>query len=74
VVRTNDSKFLGFTFKGTQIHWHPDTLRKFKQRIRELTNRNWGVSMHYQLFKVSQYLQAVQLMGSTSELLHAIKH
>jgi len=57
VVRTNDSKFLGFTFKGTQIHWHPDTLRKFKQRIRELTNRNWGVSMHYQLFKVSQYLR-----------------
>jgi len=57
VVRTNESKFLGFTFKGTQIHWHPDTLRKFKQRIRELTNRNWGVSMHYQLFKVSQYLR-----------------
>jgi RNA-directed DNA polymerase len=57
VVRTNDSKFLGFTFKGTQIHWHPDTLRKFKQRIRALTNRNWGVSMHYQLFKVSQYLR-----------------
>jgi len=57
VVRTNDSKFLGFTFKGTQIHWHPDTLRKFKQRVRELTNRNWGVSMHYQLFKVSQYLR-----------------
>src|SRR5690554_4893471 len=57
VVRTNDSKFLGFTFKGTQIHWHPDTLHKFKQRIRVLTNRNWGVSMHYQLFKVSQYLR-----------------
>ena len=57
VVRTNESKFLGFTFKGTQIHWHPDTLRKFKQRIRALTNRNWGVSMHYQLFKVSQYLR-----------------
>ncbi len=57
VVRTNESKFLGFTFKGTQIHWHPETLRKFKQRIRTLTNRNWGVSMHYQLFKVSQYLR-----------------
>ena len=57
VVRTNESKFLGFTFKGTQIHWHPDTLRKFKQRIRVLTNRNWGVSMHYQLFKIRQYLR-----------------
>nr|WP_299244921.1 group II intron reverse transcriptase/maturase [uncultured Halomonas sp.] len=57
VVRTNESKFLGFTFKGTQIHWHPDTLHKFKQRIRVLTNRNWGVSMHYQLFRTSQYLR-----------------
>jgi len=57
VVKTNDSKFLGFTFKGTQIHWHPNTLRKFKQRIRVLTNRNWGVSMHYQLFRIRQYLR-----------------
>jgi len=38
VVRTNESKFLGFTFKGTQVHWRPNTLRKFKQRIRVLTN------------------------------------
>jgi RNA-directed DNA polymerase len=57
VIRTNESKFLGFTFKGTQIHWHPNTLRKFKQRIRVLTNRNWGVSMHYQLFRIRQYLR-----------------
>jgi site-specific recombinase XerD len=25
--------------------------------VRRLTNRNWGVSMHYQLFKISQYLR-----------------
>ncbi len=25
--------------------------------MRRLTNRNWGVSMGYQLFKVSQYLR-----------------
>lgn len=56
-VRTNNSKFLGFTFKGTQIHWNPKTLRTFKQRIRVLSNRNWGVSMHYLLFKISQYLR-----------------
>ncbi|WP_281167776.1 group II intron maturase-specific domain-containing protein [Marinimicrobium agarilyticum] len=30
---------------------------KFKQRIRELTNRNWGVSMRYQLFKTSQFIR-----------------
>ena len=57
VVKTNDSKFLGFTFRGENIHWHPKTLLKFKQQIRQLTNRNWGVSMKYQLFKISQYLR-----------------
>lgn len=45
VVKTNESKFLGFTFKGKRIQWHAKTLMKFKQRIRRLTNRNWGVSM-----------------------------
>jgi RNA-directed DNA polymerase len=57
VVKTSESKFLGFTFKRGRIQWHPKTLLKFKQRVRRLTNRNWGVSMHYQLFKISQYLR-----------------
>jgi RNA-directed DNA polymerase len=56
VVKTSESKFLGFTFKSGRIKWHPKTLQKFKQRIRELTNRNWGVSMRYQLYKTSQYI------------------
>ena len=62
VVNAKESKFLGFTFKNGKIKWHPKTLHKFKQRIRELTNRNWGVSMRrivgpYQLFKISQYIR-----------------
>jgi RNA-directed DNA polymerase len=57
VVKTSDSKFLGFTFRGGRIQWHAKTLRKFKQQIRRLTNRNWGVSMRYQLFKTSQYIR-----------------
>ena len=57
VVKTTDSKFLGFTFRGGRIQWHPKTLLKFKQQVRRLTNRNWGVSMKYQLFKISQYLR-----------------
>jgi RNA-directed DNA polymerase len=57
VVRTSESKFLGFTFKGGRIQWHPKTLLKFKQQVRRLTNRNWGVSMHHQLFKLSPYLR-----------------
>ena len=57
VVKTSECKFLGFTFQGTRIQWHPKTLQKFKQQVRRLTNRNWGVSMRYQLFKISQYLR-----------------
>lgn len=57
VVKTSESKFLGFTFRGGRIQWHPKTLLKFKQQIRRLTNRNWGVSMKYQLFKTSQFIR-----------------
>jgi RNA-directed DNA polymerase len=57
VVKTNECKFLGFTFQGTRIQWHPHSLNKFKRQVRRLTNRNWGVSMKYQLFKLSQYLR-----------------
>lgn len=37
--------------------WHENSLNKFKEEVRRLTNRNWGVSMRYQLFKLSQYLR-----------------
>jgi RNA-directed DNA polymerase len=57
VVKTSESQFLGFTFRAGRIQWHAKTLRKFKQQVRRLTNRNWGVSMKYQFFKTSQYLR-----------------
>jgi len=57
VVKVNQSKFLGFTFSRGYIKWHAKTEHRFKQKIRELTNRNWGVSMQYQLFKLKLYLR-----------------
>lgn len=57
VVKVSESKFLGFTFRGGRVHWHAKTEERFKNRVRQLTNRNWGVSMRYQLFKLSQYLR-----------------
>nr|WP_281422454.1 reverse transcriptase domain-containing protein [Shewanella hafniensis] len=56
VVKVGQSKFLGFTFNRGKIQWHANTLHIFKQKIRRLTNRNWGVSMSYQLFKVRHLL------------------
>ncbi|WP_265992162.1 group II intron reverse transcriptase/maturase [Vibrio sp. Sgm 5] len=57
VVKVSQSQFLGFTFSRGQIQWDAKTVRILKQKVRRLTNRNWGVSMGYQLFKLRQYLQ-----------------
>ena len=57
VVSVAQSKFLGFTFSNGRLKWHAKTLHKFKQQVRILTNRNWGVSMDYQLYKLSLFLR-----------------
>lgn len=57
VVPAIESKFLGFGFRSGKIRVHSKTLRKFKEKVLELTNRNWGVSMNYQLRKLSHYLR-----------------
>jgi len=57
VVKTSQNQFLGFTFKSGRIQPSQKSLLKFKQQIRRLTNRNWGVSMKYQLFKISQFIR-----------------
>ena len=57
VVKAKDSQFLGFSFGSGRIQWHAKSLQRFKDKVRRLTNRNWGVSMHYQLYRLSQYLR-----------------
>ena len=57
VVKAKDSQFLGFTFGSGRIQWHSSSLHNFKREVRRLTNRNWGVSMRYQIFRLSQYLR-----------------
>ncbi len=57
VVKTSQSQFLGFTFKAGRIQPSPKSVLKFKQEIRRLTNRNWGVSMQHQLYQTSQFIR-----------------
>lgn len=57
VVKAKDCQFLGFTFGAGRIQWHSSSLHNFKREVRRLTNRNWGVSMRYQIFRLSQYLR-----------------
>jgi RNA-directed DNA polymerase len=57
VVDAAQCSFLGFAFLGKQIGWAPKALKHFKHNVRQLTNRNWGVSMGFQIAKISQYLR-----------------
>ena len=57
VVPSGESEFLGFTFARKKIRWTEKTLHKFKTRIRDLTKRNWGVSIEKRLKSLNHYLR-----------------
>jgi RNA-directed DNA polymerase len=57
VVTVDESKFLGFTFKGKRIAVHPKAIEKFGHRVRILTGRSWGVSMEVKIKELTQYLR-----------------
>jgi RNA-directed DNA polymerase len=57
LVKSAQCKFLGFSFRGQHIRWHPKSIEKFKRRVRELTNRTWGVSMETKIQRLSVYLR-----------------
>jgi RNA-directed DNA polymerase len=57
VVPVEESKFLGFTFKGNRITVHPKAMEKFGRRVRALTGRSWGVSMEVKIKELTQYLR-----------------
>ncbi len=48
--------FLGFRFGGKKICWTSKTIKRFKQRVREITRRTWGVSMKRRLRELSRYI------------------
>ncbi|MES9875370.1 MAG: group II intron reverse transcriptase/maturase [Candidatus Thiodiazotropha sp. 6PLUC6] len=57
VVKATKAEFLGFTFTGKKIRWVDKSLSRFKQKVRELTGRSWGVSMVYRLRKLAEYIR-----------------
>jgi RNA-directed DNA polymerase len=57
VVKINDCRFLGFTFRGTKLRWSERAYEDFRHRLRRLTGRSWGVSMAYRLDKLAQYVR-----------------
>ena len=57
VSATDQTTFLGFTFKGTKIRWSDNAFREFKRRVKRLTGRSWFVSMEYRYKKLTQYIR-----------------
>lgn len=57
VVPTSRCKFLGFTFRGKQLVWHPDAEAKFKREIRTLTGRSNGKSMKQTIHELTVYMR-----------------
>ena len=53
----SECSFLGFTMAGKKIRWTDKALAIFKQRVKEMTGRSWGVSMDHRLHKLAQYLR-----------------
>lgn len=53
-------KFLGFSFYftkgGAEIRIHEKSYKKFKDKIRRLTNRNKGISMEYRILRLNQVI------------------
>ena len=59
VCSTDGVEFLGFVFVGYggQIRVSPKNIRKFKDRVREITRRNRGVSMTHRYQELRRYFQ-----------------
>jgi RNA-directed DNA polymerase len=72
VARTDDTNFLGFTFRGGSIRWSEKAFREFKRRVKLLTGRSWFVSMEYRLKELAQYLRGWMNYFGISEYYHPI--
>lgn len=57
VAKTDQTNFLGITFRGNKIRWSDKAFQEFKRRVKELTGRSWFVSMEYRYKKLAQYLR-----------------
>jgi RNA-directed DNA polymerase len=59
VCSTEEAEFLGFTFHGFggQIRIRPTNIKKFKDRVREITRRKRGVSMTRRCQELRRYFQ-----------------
>jgi len=49
--------FLGFTFIRGAVRWTEKAFTGFKEELKRLTGRSWGVSMDYRMGKIREYVR-----------------
>jgi len=52
----NRCTFLGFALRRGKVVWTDKAYRRFKERVREITSRSWGVSMSRRLDELRRYV------------------
>jgi len=72
VAHTNEITFLGFAFSGAKIRWSDQAVKRFKQRLKGLTGRSWGVSMEFRFTRLAEYLRGWMGYFGISELYRII--
>ena len=61
VIKASKATLLGFGFyslKGIKLRVAPGAIKRFKDELRRLTKRNWGVSMQYRIDSINGYVQS----------------
>jgi group II intron reverse transcriptase/maturase len=62
ISRPKELKFLGFGYyydsknKRYQVKSHQISIQKFQRKLRQLTKRNWSVSLDYRILKLKQVI------------------
>ena len=57
VAKAQDCSFLGFTFKGKKLIAATKAVTAFKKRLKRLTGRSWGISMHARYVHIRLYIR-----------------
>jgi RNA-directed DNA polymerase len=76
VAKPSQRKFLGFSFtsqKDARIRISPQALQKFKAKVRELTNRSWGISLGQRIQRLNSFTRGWLGYFRTAETSSVVK-
>ena len=66
-TRLNACSFLGFELRRGQLHWTDAAVQRFKERVREITNRSNGRSMTSRIEALKRYVSDGSTTSATAK-------